>query len=258
VPDPTGTVSSAYWTASAGGVEIPPQGHAVFEGGGDPAPTISITAPAATPATVTGSTQSLVANATDAAAIAWSRISGPQNVEFSAPASSATTARFLAPGTYQLAVTANFGPAPFQYQAVATRALNVAFDPASLEDWRVLNWPGVNDPAVVGDTADPDADGIPNLLEFVTGNIPTSSTPLPWTLAVRLGLLDLTYPRAVAAATTATLTPQWSDTLTPTDWSTTGIEQTVISSANGIETIRASVPINAAAARFLRLRAARP
>ena len=37
MPDPTGGVPSIYWTAPAA-VEIPPQGHVVFEGGGDLAP----------------------------------------------------------------------------------------------------------------------------------------------------------------------------------------------------------------------------
>ncbi len=258
VPDPTGSTPTAYWTATAGGVEIPPHGHAVFESHPEPAPTVSITAPAAAPTALTGSTQSLTALAPGAAALAWSRVSGPQTVEFTAPESAETTARFLAPGDYALQVTARFGPTPFQYQAVATRSVNITFDPASPDDWRVLHWPGVDDPATVGDTADPDADGLPNLLEFTLGTAPTGPTPPPWTLAAGAGSLDLTFPRAIAARGTASLTPQWSDTLAG-DWSSTGIEQTVLASAGGLETVRARVPLDGTTPRrFLRLHAERP
>jgi hypothetical protein len=259
VPDPTGDTPAAYWTATAGPVEVPPHGHVVFETSGAPAPAVTFAAPAAAPATVTGSTQTLAANADGAARFTWSRLSGPQTVEFAAPAAASTTARFLAPGAYELSVSAHFGPAPFQYEAIATRTINLAFDPGSLADWRVLHWPGVEDSAIVGETADPDADALPNLLEFALGTVPTGHTPPPWSLTAGADKLELVYPRVAATGTAVTLTPQWSDTLAAGDWSATGVEQSVISSINGVEKVRARVPFGGAATkRFLRLRAERP
>lgn len=259
VPDPTGDAPTAYWTSQAGPVDIPPNGHIVFETSDSPAPAVTITAPTSLSTTVTGSTQTLVANAPGAARFTWSRLSGPQLVEFVASSAASTTARFLAPGAYELRVAAYFGPAPFQYEAITSRTVNVAFDPGSIADWRVLNWPGIYDNQIIGDTADPDMDGLPNILEFSMATIPTSFTPQPWFLNAREDRLELIFPRLSSIGKSAILSPQWCDSLAAPDWSESGIDQSVVASSNGVDTVRATVPLGPnTPKRFLRLRASRP
>ena len=45
---------------------------------------------------------------------------------------------------------------------------------AAYPTWLATNFPGASDPAIIGDLADPDGDGAPNLLEFALKGNPTS------------------------------------------------------------------------------------
>ncbi len=262
LPDASGTAPSAYWSAGAA-VEIPPQGHVVFESGGAPTPSVRFVAPAAAPSQVTGSNQILTATADDvdgAVSFAWSRISGPQSVVFASDAASSTSARFLAPGAYELQVAARVGPVPYQYQSLATRTVNVGFDPSSLSDWRVLHWPGVENEAIIGDRADADADGLPNLVEFALGRSPTTPETTPWqAVTVNSNQLSLVYQRAKATAIACPLNPEWTDQLDSGTWSPIGFTLHLREETETSETIEAVLPLPPnARSRFIRLRAQTP
>jgi hypothetical protein len=98
-------------------------------------------------------------------------------------------------------------------------------------------------------TDDPDADGVPNLLEFALGLAPLTpdSDGLPL-LAVIGGNLTLTYDRAQPAAVTYTVETT-TDLATPASWSATGVAQGT-PAGDGLTT--ASIPLGTGP-RFLRL-----
>jgi hypothetical protein len=52
--------------------------------------------------------------------------------------------------------------------------------PANLEDWRGVHFSQteITDPTLAGDNADPDGDGIGNLLEFLLGTAPRINQPI--------------------------------------------------------------------------------
>lgn len=65
--------------------------------------------------------------------------------------------------------------------AVGTR-LGFTLAPAIFSEWQAIHWPGGNDPELVGDAADPDGDGLANLLECALGLSPLASDPAPTTI----------------------------------------------------------------------------
>ncbi|MCC5790855.1 MAG: S8 family serine peptidase [Opitutales bacterium] len=71
--------------------------------------------------------------------------------------------------------------------------------PTPLEQWRIDNF-GTDDPTgIVADLADPDGDGIPNLLEYALGGDPLVANPaIRPTLVVDEGLTQFSFFRAVA------------------------------------------------------------
>jgi hypothetical protein len=61
-------------------------------------------------------------------------------------------------------------------QLFATSSARITVDPAAasgFELWQESNWPGVTDPAVIGSAADPDRDGLDNLMEYALDADPT-------------------------------------------------------------------------------------
>ncbi len=83
---------------------------------------------------------------------------------------------------------------------------------ASFVSWQHLqfgvNW---NVPSTAGDLANPDADALPNLLEYALGTSPTAQTLAP-AAAIVAGKLTLTFPRN-PSATDITITVQGADSL---------------------------------------------
>jgi hypothetical protein len=76
-----------------------------------------------------------------------------------------------------------------------------------------------SDPGVAGDMADPDSDGIPNILEFAFGSDPNSSQPAPPVAgAVVTNLFQLQFNRNISA-TDLTYTVQATPFLNNSTWS---------------------------------------
>lgn len=100
---------------------------------------------------------------------------------------------------------------------------------------------------------DEDKDGIPNLIEDVTGSrpdIPDAKPPVD--ASVEEGYAHFTYTRDITKRDLCRV--EWSETLTG-EWRTDGIKETVLSTVDGIETVRASLPRTASERCFMRLRA---
>ncbi len=96
-------------------------------------------------------------------------------------------------------------------QASQIRTVNVT-PPASVDAWKRLYFGAQADPILSGDLADPDGDGIPNLLEYAFATDPTSietNGPFPQSGVVE-GRLTLVFPRNPSAAD-LTLTVQGAD-----------------------------------------------
>ncbi len=119
------------------------------------------------------------------------------------------------------------------------------------------------DPAISGPSADPDADGIPNLLEYAFAREPlTADSPaaLPAVVIGLDGRLTLTFFQA-ASRPDLVFTSEWTSDLTGT-WQSSATYLTEISrtaTAGGeYVSVRAEATLTAAPAQFLRLRVTRP
>ncbi len=121
--------------------------------------------------------------------------------------------------------------------------------------WKT-HWFGeeASDPGIAGDLADPDGDGIPNLVEYALGAIPTEAAPSGIRCETENGELTMTYT-LLKAATDITVNPEWSTTLD--GWSTTGITREVIADDGTLQTIRATVPMTGEPRILMRLRVTR-
>lgn len=144
-----------------------------------------------------------------------------------------------------------------------TASVTVADKPYDAWRFSKFTTPQLANAVVSGPTADPDADGIPNLLEYAFAREPlTADSPavLPAAAIGLDGRLTLTYFQA-ASRPDLVFTPEWTSDLTGT-WQSSATYLTEISrtAAVGGEsvTIRAEATLTVAPAQFLRLRVTRP
>jgi hypothetical protein len=110
------------------------------------------------------------------------------------------------------------------------------------------------------DYHDPDGDGIPNFMEFATGQHPTnSSTPAQNLSRGTGGECIFTYQRSKAAVADGLLfTVQHNATLDPGGWSSLGVTETILSDDGTLQTVQAAIPAPTGGSCFTRLRVARP
>lgn len=162
----------------------------------------------------------------------------------------------------------NVGAGPLAADLAAGR---ITFEegPAPYRAWQAVNFgPDDENPAIAGDAADPDDDGIPNLLEYAQNTDPLAPSPGPAAEVVPLGglsYLALSFSRAESAEGVALTVQAGEDLQAWTDgsvYSTTGsVPNTAVTTevsrtaVDGIETIRVrdNAAIGMGARRFLRL-----
>ncbi len=111
-----------------------------------------------------------------------------------------------------------------------------------------------DDPAIAGDAANPDHDGLANLLEYALGTDPNKPNPSPvtWEITGEPPALVITIPRD-PAATDVTLEVEATDTLAdPSSWSTDGVE--ILTNTPDLLIVRDAQP---GPRRFFRIRATR-
>ncbi len=163
----------------------------------------------------------------------------------------------VTPGvTYHYVVTALSGPAESARSNIAAAAPLPLL--TALETWRQTHFGAPSPVGDAADTADPDGDGLVNLLEYALGGHPLTPNPgrLP-TLALTLGLppsLVLAFERIADPALVYQV--QAADSLTgpwQPIWSSTGAENTP-----GTVQVPDSTPLAPPARRFLRLQVSTP
>lgn len=120
---------------------------------------------------------------------------GPKHLKF------AVTGKNASSSSYQVVLDT------FTFVPVAVESTN-----ADLEDWRMAYFGMSNNAGVAADGADPDHDGIANLLEYATGSYPTMTNGALLTVAITNNHLAVTFNRA-KAATDVTIRVEASNTL---------------------------------------------
>lgn len=183
--------------------------------------------------------------------VAWSKVSGPGDVNFTAPANRDTDASFTAPGVYELRLTATPpGGAP---DASDTVLVTVAQPFESYADWTARTLAGFPPAQQAGD-ADADNDGVPNAVEHVIGTDPAAPSAGP-ELIINGGKLALRYNVADNIDPAIQIIPQISDALG--NWQT-GPGFLTISAAGTVHTATDVNNLGASVKKFMRLKVVLP
>ncbi len=131
----------------------------------------------------------------------------------------------------------------------------------AIEQWRFTNFGTIANIGNAADLSDTNNDGELNLMEFATGQNPNAATSAATGMARNGAIIEFTCTRSLAAMSDGVIfTVEWSDTLTPGSWSTTGVSAPTILSDNGTtQQIKVTVPSGSGVTkRFVHLRVTRP
>jgi Calx-beta domain/Hydrazine synthase alpha subunit middle domain len=145
--------------------------------------------------------------------------------------------------------------------AAATNTATITILKQPIQVWRVTNFgTNANNAGVAGDLADPDSDGVTNLLEYALGLNPNAAnvSGLP-AVGQTNGFLTLTYTR-VNGATDISYVPEVSGDLANWNSGPLFVSQSVLASNSVFQTIQARdlVPLGVAPSRFIRLHITHP
>ena len=166
------------------------------------------------------------------------------------------------PGDYFGSVSVLGGSNIFAATGLATQAFQVSVFDTPFDVWRFEQFgANTNNPAISGDLADPDGDGIVNLLEYALDMDPNvaSVDGLPTAqIDPSCGCLTLTYTRVLAASDLIYSVEAANDPGGP--WSTNGVMEAIVDADTVAQTIQASdagYPIATTSKRFMHLKVTR-
>lgn len=143
---------------------------------------------------------------------------------------------------------------PFGLTVETTLSIEVTDEQPPIEGWRGVEFGAHSgNGEIAGNEADPDGDGMANLIEYALGLDPNEFSPAPGA-TIEDGILSITYTIDLEA-TDVTVTPQWSEDLTA--WQAAGITVETISEVGTIRTLKAKRSA-ASAASFLRIKVTTP
>jgi hypothetical protein len=146
------------------------------------------------------------------------------------------------------------------YALGAPAGASVTIKDLPIDDWRRQHFAAdANNPAIAGDNADPNHNGLANLLEYGLGLDPKAAGAPGVPLLTRTAsAVSLTFTHRLGAADIS-LSVEWSDDLSPLSWSTAGVSYVASPLDATRETVQASVPTDATVPqRYLRLKVTRP
>ncbi len=166
------------------------------------------------------------------------------------------------PGDYCGSVTIRGGSDIFAAANLVCRMFHVSSFDTPFDVWRFEQFgANTNNAAISGELADPDSDGIVNLLEYAFNLDPNAASvaglPSPQ-IDPSCGCLTLAYTK-VLAATDLIYTPEAADE-PGGPWSTNGVTEAIVDADSVAQTIRASDtghPVTTSGKRFLHLRITR-
>lgn len=150
--------------------------------------------------------------------------------------------------------TARIDGLDFTYtETTATLAVTGGVVISPVQAWRNTYFPGAgNDGTGIGALdADPDGDGLSNLLEYATGTIPTAANPSGVTTGTNAGKLTLTFNRADDPKLSYDV--QGRNDLVAGTWTSVVAVNNPSSGGTTPVTVEDEVTINAQPKRFLRL-----
>jgi hypothetical protein len=183
----------------------------------------------------------------------------PATVTIPAGASSTTVAVLpvtdaIAEGPETAILTAASGTG---YYVSSPSSGTVTIEDLPADNWRFAKFgAAANTPSISGDDADPDRDGITNLMEFaLNANPQASDSALLPAVSKSGGTLSLTYRKNVAA-TDVTYTVLQSDDVA--GWTPATVTEQILSDDGSTRVIKASITTGSATEKFLRLKVTRP
>jgi hypothetical protein len=131
--------------------------------------------------------------------------------------------------------------------------------PTVLQNWRQTFFGSIAGTGHGADNADPDGDGVPNLIEFATGKDPTTASPAGTAVSYDSSSLDYRYTRSLDALNSGvTFSVEWNDTLNASQWSSADVSETILSDDGLIQQVKAAVPAGSSGRRFVRLKVLPP
>ena len=139
------------------------------------------------------------------------------------------------------------------------KSLLVSVTPGAYTQWKITNFGNsANDPAVAGNLVDADGDGLSNLVEYALGTSPLVAG-VSGIEARRVGnSLQFNYTRS-SAASDVTAHAYWNSDLTnPNGWSTSGINETLLSDDGTVQHWEATLPLTSNQNAFMRLQVTAP
>jgi VCBS repeat-containing protein len=183
--------------------------------------------------------------------VAWSNVSGPAPAVFTAPNSGRTNVNFPGPGRYEIRLTAT-GPG-----GVTSADSTVVTVTESYEQWAARLMAGLPADQRTA-TADADADGFTNFMEFALGGNPRTSDAASLVRLVNGSLpLSITWTRNPFAVPAPLIRPEASSDLV--NWSTEAVGSVLESTSGDLETWTGTDAAPAGSPqRWLRLRITQP
>lgn len=224
-------------------------------GSGSSAPTASFTVTLSTAATQTVSVAWTTQNATALAGSDYTAASG--TLTFAAgETSKVITITLLANSTQTQTRAFNLLLSSPSNATLADSTALAAITPSTpWHTWLAARFStsALTNTALTSDLADPDGDGVANLLEYATAKNPWSNDSSSLGAPLVSGMLEFIYTRN-KTATDVSYTVEWSDDLAI--WSAAGVTQSVLTDGATTQEIKALVPATVGR-RFVRLNVVR-
>ncbi len=145
------------------------------------------------------------------------------------------------------------------YTVGAASSATVTIADMPLDAWRFMQFgAGANSMDIAGDDADPNHNGMKNLMEYALALDPNATGTAGHPVITRTATtLSITFTRRISAPE-ITLTPEWSGSLSSPVWNSEGFTIQVAPLDATRETVTATVPINSSVtARFVHLKVTR-